>query len=388
MIKTDKKALIIIGIIVFWVLVIVVSIAVYLGSQKQNNVKIPSETTKDDMILPTDEEVESDSYKKSLDGSAESEDESLDATEINPVLNGEAAANSLPAGQAAKKAVDYINKNMLSDGQGATSDYQVKEVSGVYKFAITVEGSDYDVYTTKDGELLFVQAIDMSEPVPADEPEKTTPTAKSAKPDVKVFVMSYCPYGLQAQKMYLPVYDLLKDKATMGIYFVNYAMHGKKEIEENLRQYCIQKEQTAKFSPYLKCFTISTPGPDGTAGFSGCLSQAGVDQTKLNACISVTDAKFSVSADYNDSSKWISGRYPKFAVNDVENKEYDVQGSPTIIINGREANLSSRTAQQFLKAICGAFVTPPAECDTVLGDEQAATGFGGGTTTDAGGCGG
>lgn len=55
--------------------------------------------------------------------------------------------------------------------------------------------------------------------------------------------MSYCPYGLQAEKMFLPVYDLLKNKAEMGIYFVNYIMHDKKEIDENLREYCIQKEQ-------------------------------------------------------------------------------------------------------------------------------------------------
>jgi hypothetical protein len=31
-------------------------------------------------------------------------------------------------------------------------------------------------------------------------------------------------------------------------------MHDKKEIDENNKQYCIQKEQNDKYSDYLKCF--------------------------------------------------------------------------------------------------------------------------------------
>ena len=55
-------------------------------------------------------------------------------------------------------------------------------------------------------------------------------------------------------------------------------LHG--EVEEQLRQYCIQKEQEAKLLPYLKCFL----GKTGTAADSeACLTEAKIDKTKLNS---------------------------------------------------------------------------------------------------------
>ena len=70
---------------------------------------------------------------------------------------------------------------------------------------------------------------------------------KADKPKVELFVMSHCPYGTQAEKGMIPVVELLKDKISFEVKFVDYAMHGKKELDEQLRQYCIQKEQKAKF---------------------------------------------------------------------------------------------------------------------------------------------
>jgi hypothetical protein len=51
---------------------------------------------------------------------------------------------------------------------------------------------------------------------------------KREKPDVDVFVMSYCPFGTQIEKGLLPVWDLLGDKINLNIRFVDYAMHGKR----------------------------------------------------------------------------------------------------------------------------------------------------------------
>jgi len=136
---------------------------------------------------------------------------------------------------AVVKAIDYINENMLSpEIRAEYSD--VKEENGMYSFKLVIQGQNYDSYVTKDGALLFAegvpQAIILDKKL--EEEKAAAEIQKSDRPEVKLFVMSYCPYGLQAQKMYLPVYELLKDKAEMGIYFVNYAMHGKKELDENL----------------------------------------------------------------------------------------------------------------------------------------------------------
>jgi hypothetical protein len=291
---------------------------------------------------------------------------------------------TMKAEAAAKKAIEYVNANMLSEG--ITADFKdVKSENGMYAFKLTVQGKDYAAYVTKDGALFFAEGIPQAIVLDKklEEAKAAAEVVKSDKPDVKVFVMSYCPYGLQAQKMYLPVYDLLKDKAALGIYFVNYAMHGKKEIDENLRQYCIQKEQGDKTADYLKCFTASTAGADGTAEFAKCLTSAKVDQVKLKACVAATDKEFKVTADYNDKTTWVSGQFPKFAINDDLNTKYGVQGSPTIVINDSDASgsLTARSPEAFKKLICAAFNNQPEECNTALSEEQPSTGFGAGAAS-------
>ena len=71
-----------------------------------------------------------------------------------------------------------------------------------------------------------------------------------------------------------------------------------------------------------------------------------------------------------------SGRFPPFKVYDAENKKYGVQGSPTLVINGEQAD-TGRDAQSLLAAICSAFDDKPAECKTDLSSAgNPAPGFG------------
>lgn len=293
----------------------------------------------------------------------------------------------LKAEEAVKTAVDFVNTNLLAANVAKATYKDIKEEDGLYKFTLTIEGQDYDSYITKSGQLFFPQVINIKQEI-----EKSQLT-KSDKPDVKLFVMSYCPYGLQAEKMYLPVYNLLKDKTNMGIYFVNYAMHGKKELDENLRQYCIQKDQNDKYVAYLECFTSSTAGKDGSVDPATCLAKANIDKTKLNECIKATDEEYKVTANYNNKDTWLSGSYPTFEVNNELNEQYNVQGSPTIIINDKDASsqLSSRTPEAFKELVCSAFNEKPAECDTTLSNDAPAAGFGTATdnanTANSGGCG-
>lgn len=200
---------------------------------------------------------------------------------------------------------------------------------------------------------------------------------KSDKPTAELFVMSYCPYGLQMEKAYLPVMELLSKKADMSIRFVYYAMHGKKETDENTRQFCIQKEQNDKLLAYMKCFT----GKDDSAA---CLQTAGINQTKLNACVNATDKQYGITEKYNDKSTWLSGAYPLYPVDQDLNEKYGVGGSPTLIVNGVEMDVS-RNAEAVKTAICAAFNNPPEECNTTLSAQSYTAGFGydAGTATDA-----
>jgi len=276
--------------------------------------------------------------------------------------------------KAAEKAIQFINSNLLAEGNTA-SLVSVVEEKGVYKLILGIGEGEFTSYLTKDGNLFFPEGYSLGE-----EEEKETPKdiTKSDTPNVKLFVMSYCPYGLQAQKMFLPVYDLLKDKAVMGVYFVNYAMHGKAEIDENLNQYCVQKEEKDKFSAFLSCF-IKTDDSEK------CFAETGIDTAKINTCVAETDKEFKITELYNDQGTWLSGTYPQFNVNADLNEQYGVQGSPTIVINDKVVEVSTRSPESFKEIVCQAFNTAPEECSQTLSSDIPSTGIGEGSSSASGG---
>lgn len=293
----------------------------------------------------------------------------------------------LSAQAAADKAIQYINDNKDAIANGLTATLvSVSDEGTVYKIRLKIGEQEYDSYVTKDGGYLFPSAYNLKTQTGkstngGDNTGASVEVPKADNPDVKLFVMSYCPYGLQAQKMFLPVYDLLKDKATMGVYFVDYIMHEKKEIDENLTQYCIQKVEKDKYPSYLSCFVQSGDS-------SSCLSQAGVNQDKIKNCVSQTDQQYNIYSQYNDKSTWLNGNFPKFDVNADLNTQYGVQGSPTIVINGQIVNVSPRSPERFKEIICSAFNSAPEECSQTLSNDAASTGIGGGTASNSsgGGC--
>ncbi len=202
-----------------------------------------------------------------------------------------------------------------------------------------------------------------------DQPAAPVAVTKSDRPKVELFVMAYCPFGLQMEKAYLPAWNLLKDKADIDVKFVSYAMHGLKEVEENTRQYCIEQGQPAKYQPYLTCFT-------GKDDYKGCLAKAGITEGSLSSCVNATNAKYKTLDKFKDQTTWLSGRYPVFQINEDLNTKYGVQGSPTLVINGAQVEGVNRTADAVKQAICAAFNTPPAECGKTLATAAYGAGFG------------
>ena len=297
--------------------------------------------------------------------------------------------NGLTAREAGEKAINFISENLLAPGINAQL-LSVEEVKGsdVYKISINISRGDaYQIvesYVTKDGSYLFPTGLPMtgafaeklkSQKKENSETEMGIP--KAEKPQVKLFIMSHCPFGLQALKAFLPVYKLLNGKADMKIHFVDYIMHGKKEIDENMRIYCIQKEQEDKLYDYLSCFV-----KDGD--WEGCIEEAGIDKDKLNLCIEATDRKYNITALYNNRSTWSFGRFPKFPVDENLNKLYGVRGSPTVVINNKTVSVV-RSPEGFLEAICSGFIEKPAECNQKLSSSIASPGFGTGSSSSSSG---
>jgi len=289
----------------------------------------------------------------------------------------------LPAQEVAQKAVDYLNSNLLPDGMLALLVSAV-EKEDIVEISFSIDDREYNSYVTKSGDLFFIEGIDLNEKITQEE-EAQGEIVKSEKPDVEFFIMSYCPYGLQAQKVFSPIYDLLGDETNMNIRFVSYIMHGEKEIDENLRQYCIQKEQKEKYNDYISCFVVE-------GDFESCLRDTGIDQSKMNSCIMETDQDYNIYSEYEDKNTWLREAYPKFDVELDLNDRYGVAGSPTLVINGvvvtsAQQNCPSgkecvvipdmeRSPERYKEIICQAFINEPTECSQNLSSDSFAAGFG------------
>jgi hypothetical protein len=276
------------------------------------------------------------------------------------------------------KAGEKILNFATSQGMDAEV-VNVSSEGSFYKVILSIEGSDVPVYVTKDGKYFtssLIPLVTEKENTNTNTNTQTTEVPKTAKPVVDLFVMSYCPYGTQAEKGILPVVDLLGDKIDFNLRFVYYAMHPSSgEVEENLRQYCIQKEQESKLNDYLTCFLES-------GNSSSCLTTAKIDKTKLNLCTSAADKEFQISENKNDNTKWLSGSYPLFNVDKELNELYDIGGSPTLVINGVTVN-SARDPASYLDTICQAFSdgSVPTECGEQLSTTAYSPGFGYTTTS-------
>jgi len=271
--------------------------------------------------------------------------------------------------EAAQQTLAFVNQELLQ-GKATATISSVSEENGLYLLSMDLSGQELDTYVTKDGQIFFPQGIKVTELAGEEGTVTPTPTnvPKTDKPKVELFVMSHCPYGTQAEKGLIPVMEKLGSKADIEIKFVYYAMHGEKEIKEQMNQVCIKNEQSDKFLPYLKCFLNAGDG-------AACLNTAGVDKAKMDTCVSALDAQYKIMEKFKDQSTWLSGNYPLFDVYKTDNDKYQVGGSPTLVINGVESS-SGRSPDAYLKSVCAAFSEAPAECEETLSTTTYPAGFG------------
>lgn len=293
-------------------------------------------------------------------------------------------SNEISAQEASAKTETFINEYLMPSGSQAKIT-ETSEEYDLYKMKIDI-GSEEPVesYVTKDGKLFFPQALEITPNQTADNNTQanSTPTPvnvpKSDKPEIELFVMSYCPFGTQAEKGILEAVKSLGSSVDFKIKFVDYIMHGEKEVYENLTQYCIQKEEPNKFINYLECFL-----KDGDN--NSCIVNTNVDVVKLEDCKTLIDKEYKITELLKDETTWLNGTFPQFNVDSEMNLKYGVQGSPTLIVNGVEMD-SSRSADAYLKTICASFKEAPEVCNLSLSTETPTAGFGYTGTTSEGVC--
>jgi hypothetical protein len=291
----------------------------------------------------------------------------------------------LPIKEIEAKSVEFVNAELLQ-GKGTATVKVVGKEGDLYKLEVDYNGQKIDSFVTKDGTRFFPQALEMiknsdtkagENSQPKTEPVVDEVSKKTDKPTVELFVMSHCPYGTQIEKGIIPVVKALGSKVDFKVKFTDYAMHGEKELKEQLNQYCIQKEQPTKLLSYLECFL-----KDGDSGADSCISKSEIDKGKLESCVIKTDKEYKVLENFNNKIGF-KGSYPGFEIFKSDNEKYGVQGSPTLVINGAQSQ-SGRDSKSLLKSICSAFTNAPKECSTELSSDTPAPGFGGGTAPSGG----
>ena len=276
--------------------------------------------------------------------------------------------NAVPPNECGAAVISYVNTNLAAANTTATL-VSVTEKNGVYQIAALYQARNLSKYATKDCNLLFTNTYDLkATPTPTSSPKPTTsPTpvplpVKSARPSTELFVMSFCPYGVQAENAMDPVVDLLGSKADFKVRYIATvngdtveavkSLHGLPEAKEDLRQLCVMKSNPDKFWDYVKlindqCYPIYKNATQLASCQQNVTATLGIDNQKIETCATGSEGIALLRAD------------------EAITKNLKVTGSPTLFMNGQKY-AGQRTAEAYKQAICARFETPPAECSVNL----------------------
>ncbi len=169
---------------------------------------------------------------------------------------------------------------------------------------------------------------------------------------VDFYVMSFCPYGQQAEAALQPVYNSFKNEVSFEPHYVIYSgfngggpsycldsasqycsMHGVNEAKEDVRQLCVWKYYSEdQWWNYVSCINSQTTVSTVENKWQSCALSAGIDSNKIQSCYD-NEGMNLIAADkaLGDSNQ--------------------VAGSPTIFINGQSYQ-GARTPEACAQAIC------------------------------------
>jgi glutaredoxin len=297
---------------------------------------------------------------------------------IVAVAQGLYSGRGVSSEKAGEIAINYINKALAGQATATLVDKVVKE-NGVYKLKLKIGEQSMDSYITIDGKLIFPNGIEIKEETATSNNNNNNTTSDIPKKDktaANLFVMSFCPYGNQAEELMMPVVDLLKNKADIQLHYVIYenyqgggadycmssgkycSMHGIQEVNQDVRELCVQKYQGDKFWNFVKQINASCTAQNADTCWEGVASKDGIDINKIKTC------------QKNEAITLLQSEVDL-------GKKYEISGSPQLVINDKEYT-GARTQEGYKTAICSGFNTVPSECSTSLGTNTG--------TTPSGGC--
>ena len=145
------------------------------------------------------------------------------------------------------------------------------------------------------------------------------------KPQVELFVMSFCPFGVQAEEELLPFIEKYGDAVNFNLRFIANlveengsdalkftSLHGEVEVIENLRQIAVSQLYPDRFFDYLLCRAKHLE-----SAWTECAEKVGLDIGKVNQEMESERTK------------------ELFAVDIQRSNALGIKSSPTLVIDGK-----------------------------------------------------
>ena len=159
----------------------------------------------------------------------------------------------------------------------------------------------------------------------------TSRIARMGKPTLELFVMSYCPYGVQAEEKLIPIVKEFGDKIDFKLQFIAQekeessaqdispfkSLHGYPEVAENIRQLLISREYPDRYLDYILC-----RGKKLDKSWEKCAEKLGIDVAKIQRLFDSPEA----------------GQL--FQENIKRAAELDIKASPTILVDNHQFQTS------------------------------------------------
>jgi len=192
--------------------------------------------------------------------------------------------------------------------------------------------------------------------------EDAPPSAGAASPAeaaavvpvaVELFVMSQCPYGVEAETAFFPAVRALGDAVTFRLDFIGdeieagrlISMHGESEVAGDLLHVCALQANPSLALDLIACMNREYARiPEN---FDACADEVKADRAAILACAEGEAGQALLRASF------------------ARAEERGADGSPTVLVGG-QPYAGPRTKDGLMRAVCQAFQgTRPAVCDTV-----------------------
>jgi len=146
---------------------------------------------------------------------------------------------------------------------------------------------------------LHTQDVDHSrEPMNLEE-LLTSRIARVGKPTLELFVMSYCPFGVQAEEKIIPIVKAFGNKIDFKLQFIAEekvspsstditpftSLHGYPEVAENIRQLLIAQEYPDRYLDYILC-----RGKKLDKSWEDCAEKLGINVAKIQGLFDSPEA--------------------------------------------------------------------------------------------------